>query len=56
MYEHKTPAEALRAAGYTPLPRWWVTQDQLDVIRRIAMGNEGEVTRIRDQVKQEDDW
>ncbi|WP_300440329.1 hypothetical protein [uncultured Mameliella sp.] len=40
-------AKALRAAGYVPLPRWWVTQDQLEVIRRIAMGNEGEVNRIR---------
>ena len=24
--------EALRRAGYVALPRWWVTQDQMDVI------------------------
>jgi len=39
--------EALRAAGYLALPRWWVTQDQFDVIERMAKGNRDEVYRIK---------
>lgn len=46
--ELKSPAaQALRKAGYVPLPRWWVTQDQLDVIRRMAEGNSDVVNAIR---------
>jgi hypothetical protein len=40
-------AQALRAAGYIPLPRLWVTQDQLDLIIYMAKQNEDEVNRIR---------
>lgn len=40
-------AKALREAGYKPLPRWWVTQDQLDLIEYMAKQNEAEVNRIR---------
>ncbi len=44
----RTPAcEALRRAGYVCLPRWWVTQDQMDVIERMATGNRDEVYRIK---------
>lgn len=39
--------DALRRAGYVPLPRWWVTQDQMDVIERMAKGNRDEVYRIK---------
>lgn len=39
--------EALRAAGFVPLPRWWVTQDELSVIHRMAHNHEDEITRIR---------
>lgn len=42
-------ARALRAAGYSPLPRLWVTEDQMDVILRIAKGNVDEISRIRDE-------
>jgi hypothetical protein len=40
-------AKALRAAGYIPLPRLWVTQDQMEVIKRIAEGNRDAVNEIR---------
>lgn len=40
-------AQALRAAGYKPLPRWWVTQEQLDLVEYMARQNEAEVNRIR---------
>lgn len=48
--ELKSPAaQALRAAGYKPLPRWWVTQDQLDLIAYMIRHNAEEVNRIRNQ-------
>lgn len=40
-------ALALRAAGYKPLPRWWVTQEQLDLIEYMIRSNADEVNRIR---------
>lgn len=47
--ELKSPgAQALRRAGFIPLPRWWVTGDQFDVIRRMALGNEEVVNQIRE--------
>lgn len=42
-------AQALRAAGYKPLPRWWVTQEQLDLIAYMIRDNAEEVNRIRNQ-------
>jgi hypothetical protein len=39
--------EALRRAGYVVVPRLWVTQDQLEVIERMASGNKDEVWRIK---------
>ena len=46
--ELKSPAAlALRAAGYKPLPRWWVTQEQLDLIEYMVKQNEREVNEIR---------
>lgn len=40
-------ATALRAAGYKPCPRWWLTQEQLDLLEYMAKQNEAEVNRIR---------
>lgn len=40
-------AQALRAAGYLPLPRFWVTRDQMELVVYMAMQNEDEVNRIR---------
>lgn len=40
-------AEKLRAAGYVPLPRWWVKRDEMDAIERIAMNHRDDVNRIR---------
>lgn len=46
--ELKSPgAMALRAAGFRPLPRWWVTQEQLDLVEYMARQNADEVNRIR---------
>lgn len=40
-------SKALRAAGYIPLPRLWVTQEQMDLIAYMAKQNEVDVNRIR---------
>ncbi len=40
-------AMALRAAGFKPCPRWWLTQDQLDLVEYMAKQNADEVNRIR---------
>lgn len=40
-------ATALRAAGYTPCPRLWLTDEQLDLVFYMARQNADEVNRIR---------
>ena len=55
----KSPvALELRAKGFIPLPRLWVTQDQLSVIFRMAEGHKEIVkeVRARHRNKQNDPW
>lgn len=40
-------AQALRAAGFKPCPRWWLTQEQLDLVEYMARQNQDEVNKIR---------
>jgi hypothetical protein len=42
-----TPSDRLRAAGYVPLPRLWVTQEDMDIIMWMAKKHEGAVNAIR---------
>ena len=50
--ELKSPgAQALRAAGYKPCPRWWLTAEQMELVEYMAKQNEADVTRIRNQTK-----
>lgn len=52
--ELKGPAaRALRAAGFKPLPRWWLTQEQVDLVEYMWRQNEAEVTRIRREALRE---
>lgn len=37
----------MREAGYIPLPRLWVTPDQMEMIQYMARQNADEVNRIR---------
>jgi len=48
-------AKALRQSGFIPLPRLWVTQDQMDVIKRMAEGNREVVNEIRAKAKRQID-
>lgn len=53
--ELKSPgAQALRAAGYKPCPRWWLTQEQLELVEYMARQNEAEVNRIRERAHEQD--
>lgn len=38
---------ALRAAGFKPCPRWWLTDEQLQLVEYMARQNTAEVNRIR---------
>ena len=40
-------AERLRAAGFKPLPRWWVKAEDLDLIYYMVKQYADEVNRIR---------
>lgn len=44
----KSPvAEELRSMGFVPIPRLWVTQDQLSVIYRMAEGHRDIINEVR---------
>jgi len=46
--ELKSPAaKALRAAGYKPCPRWWLTEEQMELLAYMARQNADDVNRIR---------
>lgn len=40
-------ADMLRAAGYVPLPRMWVTKEQYEQVRKMALQNENHVNAVR---------
>ena len=44
--KHKV-ALALRAAGYKPLPRWWVRAEDFELVEYMAQKCADEVNRIR---------
>lgn len=52
--ELKSPsAMALREAGFVPLPRWWVRQEDMDLIEYMALKYAEEVNAIRAQAREE---
>jgi actin-related protein len=40
-------AQALRAAGFLPCPRFWLTGEQMELLVYMAHQNADEVNRIR---------
>lgn len=40
-------AMALRAAGYKPCPRWWLTDEQMELVAYMAAQNSDAVNQIR---------
>lgn len=47
-------SRALRDAGYIPLPRWWMTQDQVDLIAYMARQNKPDIDRIRNMLRDDE--
>ena len=45
--EHSQSAEALRAAGFVPLPRLWVRPEDLEMVNYMASKHADEVNEIR---------
>ncbi len=40
-------AQRLRAAGFKPCARWWLTAEQFELVEYMARQNEADVNRIR---------
>jgi hypothetical protein len=40
-------ADALRAAGYMQMARWWVTPDQMEMIKWMVAKNLPDIARIK---------
>ena len=54
--DHKpfSPVEQkLREMGYVPLPRWWVTPAELEIISRITKHHLPTVLKIEEQIRSE---
>lgn len=45
---------ALRAAGFLPLPRLWVTKQDMELIQYMAKKHEAEVNRIRAEARNQE--
>jgi hypothetical protein len=55
--ELKSPGSiALRAAGYLPCPRYWLTREQLTILEKMAKENEAEIIRIREDAHEKDNY
>jgi hypothetical protein len=52
-YTQSPLAEALRAAGYVPLPRLWVRPKDMPRVHEIAFVYADEINTIRAMVKEE---
>ena len=56
--DHKTfspVGKKLREMGFVPMPRWWVTPEELEIIGRITKKHLPTVLKIKEQIRQEQD-
>jgi hypothetical protein len=54
--EHKPSspiAQKLRGMGLIPLPRWWVTPTEADIISRIAKHHLPTVMSVKEKIRME---
>ncbi len=52
---HGAVSAALRAAGYKPAPRVWLTEDQMDLLMYMARQNGDDVNRIRAEARRDEE-
>ena len=50
---HSPVAQQLRGMGLIPLPRWWVTPTEADIISRIAKHHLPAVMAVKEQIRHE---
>jgi hypothetical protein len=43
-------ADALRAAGYIQMARWWVTPEQMEMVKWMVSKNLPDIARIKAEV------
>ena len=43
-------ADALRAAGYMQMARWWVTAEQMEMVKWMVSKNLPDIARIKAEV------
>jgi hypothetical protein len=43
----------LREMGFVPMPRWWVTPEELEIIGRITKHHLPTVLRIKEEIRRE---
>ena len=43
-------ADALRAAGYMQMARWWVTPEQMEMVKWMVSKNLPDIARIKAEV------
>jgi hypothetical protein len=42
--------------GLIPLPRWWVTPTEADIIARIAKYHLPTIMRVKEEIRREQDY
>lgn len=50
---HSPVAQQLRGMGLIPLPRWWVTPTEADIISRIAKHHLPTVMSVKEKIRME---
>jgi hypothetical protein len=50
---HSPVAQQLRGMGLIPLPRWWVTPTEADIISRIAKHHLPTVMAVKEKIRLE---
>jgi hypothetical protein len=48
-------SQKLRALGLEPLPRWWATPEEIEIIKRIVKPHLPTVTRMKNEVRLEEE-
>jgi hypothetical protein len=48
--------QKLREMGFVPLPHWWVTPEELEIISRITKHHLPTVMKVKEEIRMEQDY
>jgi hypothetical protein len=48
-------AQKLRGMGFVPMPRWWVTPEELEIISRITKHHMPTIMRVKEEIRMEEE-